>query len=152
MSPDDRLRRLAAVAAQGIAPSVSAVADGPASGRDGGRWRIAVARLRAAGLLAWPDRPVAAAGTPAPLWPGPSAWFVLTPEELEAWERCRDMPSPDSGWVSIYAGGEGDVRRVVDGVALAFEPREEDVRLLRGGVAVGVVSGARFRWEVVDGR
>lgn len=146
MSPADRLRRLAALAAQGIAPSVSAVADGPASGRDGGRWRIAVARLRAAGLLAWPDRPVAAAGTPAPLWPGPRAGEVLTAAELEAWERCRDLPSPDGGWVEV----EGETLRVVDGVALSREVGVEDWRLLRGGVARGEQSGRVGRWEVVD--
>lgn len=146
MSPADRLRALAALAAQGIAPSVSALAVDAA---DALRWRVAVTRLRAAGLLAYPVA-VAAPGQPAPLWPGPRAGEVLEAAELAAWERCRDLPSPDEGWVSVGAGGEGDVRRAVDGVALAPEPREEDVRLLRGGVAVGVVSGARFRWEVVD--
>ena len=142
MSPADRLRTLAALAAQGIAPSVSAVAVDAA---DALRWRVAVTRLRAAGLLAYPVA-VAAPGQPAPLWPGPRAGEVLEAAELAAWERCRDQPSPDEGWVQVG----GDVRRAVDGVALAPEPREEDVWLLRGGVAVGVVSGARFRWEVVD--
>ncbi len=146
MSPADRLHALAALAAQGIAPSVSALAVDAA---DALRWRVAVSRLRSAGLLAWPTA-AAVAGRPAPLWPGPRAGEVLSVEELDAWEDCRDMPSPDSGWVSVGAGGEGDVRRAVEGVALAAEPREEDVQLLRGGVAVGVVSGARFRWEVVD--
>lgn len=142
MSPADRLRILAAIAAQGLAPSVSAVAVDAA---DALRWRVAVTRLRAAGLLAYPVA-VAAPGQPAPLWPGQRAASVLSAEGLAAWERCRDQPSPDEGWVRVG----GCVRRAVDGVALATEPREEDVRLLRGGVAVGVVSGARFRWEVVD--
>jgi len=39
---------------------------------------------------------------------------------------------------------------VVDGVALSREIGVEDVRLLRGGVAVGEESGRMTRWEVVD--
>lgn len=143
MRLQDRLRALAALAAAGLAPSVSALAtDAP----DALRWRVAVARLRARGWVAWPVA-LPSVGAPVPLWPGPRAASVLSAEEVAAWERCRDMPSPDDGWVRVG----GDVRRAVDGVALAAEPREEDVRLLRGGVAVGVVSGAALRWEVVDG-
>jgi len=142
VSPVDRLRALAALAAAGLAPSVSALAT---DARDAGRWRVAVARMRARGWLVW-SATLPSAGTPVPLWPGPRAGEVLTCEELEAWERCRDLPSPDEGWVRVG----GDVRRAVEGVALAAEPREEDVQLLRGGVAVGAVSGARLRWEVVD--
>jgi hypothetical protein len=142
VSPADRLRALAALAAQGIAPSVSALAVDAA---DALRWRVAVTRLRAAGLLAYPVA-VAAPGQPAPLWPGPRAGEVLSVEELDTWEDCRDLPSPDSGWVEV----EGEVLRAVDGVALAREVGVEDVRLLRGGVAVGVVSGRACRWEVVD--
>lgn len=142
MSPAERLRAIAACAAAGIAPSVSALA---ADAAETGQWRQAVVRLRLAGLVALPaSQP--APGAPAPLWPGPRAGDVLTPAELEAWEACQDLPSPDDGWVRV--GGE--VRRAVDGVALAAEPREEDVQLLRGGVAVGMVSGAVLRWEVVD--
>lgn len=142
MSPTERLQAIAALAATGVAPSVSALAAYPA---ETGQWRQAVVRLRLAGLVA-PPSAQPAPGAPAPLWPGPRAGEVLSPAELEAWERCRDMPSLDDGWVRV--GGE--VRRAVDGVALAAEPREEDVQLLRGGVAVGVVSGTAFRWEVVD--
>jgi hypothetical protein len=142
VSPADRMRTLAALAATGIAPSVSALAVDAA---DALRWRVAVSRLRSAGLLAWPTA-AAVAGRPAPLWPGPRAGEVLSTEELAAWERCRDLPSPDGGWVEV----EGEVLRAVDGVALAREVGVEDVRLLRGGVAVGVVSGRCCRWEVVD--
>ena len=142
MSPADRLRALAALAATGVAPSVSALAVDAA---DALRWRVAVSRLRSAGLLAWPTA-AAVAGRPAPLWPGPRAGEVLSVEELDAWEDCRDLPSPDSGWVEV----DGEVLRAVDGVALAREVGVEDVRLLRGGVAVGVVSGRACRWEVVD--
>ena len=109
------------------------------------RWRVAVSRLRSAGLLEWPTA-AAVAGRPAPLWPGPRAGEVLSVEELDVWEDCRDLPSPDSGWVEV----DGEVLRAVDGVALAREVGAEDVRLLRGGVAVGVVSGRACRWEVVD--
>jgi hypothetical protein len=142
VSPADRLRALAALAATGVAPSVSALAVDAA---DALRWRVAVSRLRAVGLLAWPTA-AAVAGRPAPLWPGPRAGEVLEAAELEAWERCRDLPSPDGGWVEV----EGEVLRAVDGVALAREVGVEDVRLLRGGVAVGVVSGRCCRWGVVD--
>lgn len=142
MSPADRMRTLAALAATGIAPSVSALAVDAA---DALRWRVAVSRLRSAGLLAWPTASTAG-GRPAPLWPGPRAGEVLSVEELDVWEDCRDLPSPDSGWVEV----DGEVLRAVDGVALAREVGVEDVRLLRGGVAVGVVSGRVCRWEVVD--
>ena len=143
MSPTDRMRALAALAAAGLAPSVSALAVDAA---DAGRWRVAVARMRVRGWLLW-SAALPSVRAPVPLWPGPRAGEVLSAEELEAWERCRDLPSPDKGWVRVG----GDVRRAVDGVALAAEPQDEDVRLLRGGVAVGVVSGAALCWEVVDG-
>lgn len=144
MSPAERLRTIAALAATGVAPSVSALAAYPA---ETGQWRQAVVRLRLAGLVALPSAQPAP-GAPAPLWPGPRAGDVLSPAELAAWEACRDIPSPDDGWVRV--GGE--VRRAVDGVALADEPSKEDVQLLRGGVAVGMVSGAALRWEVSNDR
>jgi len=46
---------------------------------------------------------------------------------------------------------DGETMRVVDGVALARDIGAEDWRLLRGGVARGVVTGALGRWEVVRG-
>lgn len=142
MSPAERLRAIAACAASGVAPSVAVLAAYPA---ETGQWRQAVVRLRLAGLVALPSAQPAP-GAPAPLWPGPRAGDVLTPAELAAWEACRDLPSPDDGWVDV----EGETLRVVDGVALAREVGAEDWRLLRGGVVVGVVSGRRGRWEVVD--
>ena len=54
MSPADRMRTLAALAAQGIAPSVSALA---ADAADATRWRVAVSRLRSAGLRSAGLRP-----------------------------------------------------------------------------------------------
>jgi hypothetical protein len=143
-----RLGAIAGLAARGLVPSVALLAHGGPLSADAGRWRMAVTRLRRAGLLAPAAQPPSA-GRGAPLWPGPDRLALealLGADALAAWEDCRDRPSPDDGWVRV--GGE--VRRAVDGMALAAEPREEDVALLRGGVARGVVSGALMRWEVVD--
>lgn len=145
MTKAERLRALARVAAAGQVPSIGAVV---ADHIEHAQWRMAVSRLRAEGLL--PPAGVApTVGAPAPLWPGPArdALVNLIGEAaVAAWEAARDRPSPDGGWV--YVGGE--VRRVVDGVALSREIGVEDVRLLRGGVAVGEESGRMTRWEVVD--
>ena len=139
----ETLAAIAAYAATGQVPTALrlAMAEGEPKAS---RWRVRTLRLREAGLLT-----TAPHGAEVALWPGQltATRALIGAELLEAWLRCRDIPSPEDGWVDV----DGETMRVVDGVALARDIGAEDWRLLRGGVTRGVVTGALGRWEVVRG-
>lgn len=139
----ETLTAIATYAATGQVPTALRLARAEGEPK-ASRWRVRTLRLREAGLLT-----TAPHGVEVALWPGQltATRALIGAELLDAWLRCRDMPSPEDGWVEV----DGEVLRVVDGVALARDVGAEDWRLLRGGVACGVTSGAMARWEVVHG-
>ena len=137
------LATIAAYAAAGQVPTALRLAAAEGEPK-ASRWRVRASRLREAGLLT-----TAPHGAEVALWPGQLAATraLIGADALDAWIACRDIPSPEDGWVDV----NGETLRAVDGVALAREIGAEDWRLLRGGVARGVETGAFGRWEVVRG-
>lgn len=133
-------RQLAAVAAEGLAPTRA-----EASHRLG--WSMSLSSQHLYTLLRQGVVAVGAlqgrrqgGGASRLLWPGPRAGEVLTAEQVAAWEAARQVP-PEEGVVIVA----GEQRRVVDGVALGTVPGC-DWRLRRGGVAVRE-DGRLGRWE-----